>query len=211
MHMLDRVRVPHKELSTQKKVLHSVLAFALGILLGTGSKALDETAVNELPALLQYLDITNFLGRFAIWILIAVCLSVYSNSPGRAALNVLLFFVGMVSSYYMYSAWVAGFFPASYAMIWFCITALSPLPAFFCWYAKGDGWFAMGLSALIIGVLFSQAVLLRQGVRISYVPELIVWLISLVVLKRKPKELLAVIGISIPVAFLLQLLLPFWE
>ena len=35
------------------------------------------------------LDIGNFLGRFAIWILIALCISIYSISAIRASINVL--------------------------------------------------------------------------------------------------------------------------
>lgn len=207
---LDKVRTPQNDISVKKKVLYSILVLALGIVLGTASKVLDETAVNELPAFLEYLDIGNFLGRFSIWVFIAVCISVYSNSPKRAALNVLLFFIGMVSSYYIYSNFVAGFFPQSYAMIWFCITVLSPIPAYFCWYARGSGWFAIVISALIIGVLFSQTVYLLQGVRITYIPEVIVWLASLLILRRKLKEFAIAVALSIPVALLIQLFLPVW-
>jgi len=206
--ILEKARTTNNDIPNKQKRLFSAIVFAFGVLLGTGSKALDETAVNELPALLQYLDITNFLGRLSIWIFIAVCISVYSNSEKRAALNVFLFFVGMVSSYYVYSELVAGFFPKNYALIWICITILSPLPAFFCWYAKGNGWFAVCVSGIIIGVLFSQAVILFQGIRITHITEIIVWLASLFVLKRKPKEFAIEIGISLPIAILLQLLLP---
>ena len=69
------------------------------------------------------LDVGNFLGRFAIWVLIALCISIYSNSAIRASINVFVFFVGMVASYYLYSNYIAGFFPRSYAMIWFGFTS----------------------------------------------------------------------------------------
>ena len=95
-------------------------------------------------------------------------------------------------------------------MIWFFITVLSPAPAFFCWYAKGKGWFAVAVCAGIIGTLFSQAVFLFQGVRITYIPEVIIWLASILMLKRNLKETAIVVGISIPVALILQLLFPFW-
>ena len=85
-----------------------------------------------LMAINGVLDIGNFLGRFAIWILIALCISIYSNSAIRASINVFVFFVGMVASYYLYSNYIAGFFPRSYAMIWFGFTAVSPLLAFVC-------------------------------------------------------------------------------
>lgn len=208
--MLQKVRTVQKELSIQKKIVFTVLIFLFGAGMGLFSKALDETAFNELPSLMQRLDITNFLGRFAVWIFIAVCISVYSNSAKRAALNTFVFFVGMVGSYYLYSAFVAGFFPKSYALIWCCFTAVSPLLAFFCWYAKGKGWIAVIISGTIIGALFSQAVFLFQGVRIAHLPELIVWLASLWVLRRSPKEFAAETGISVPVAILIQLLLPYW-
>ena len=178
--------------------------------MGLFSKALDESAFNELPFLMQRLDITNFLGRFAIWIFIAVCISVYSNSAKRAALNTFLFFVGMVGSYYLYSAFIAGFFPKNYALIWCCFTAVSPLLAFFCWYAKGEGWIAIAISGVIIGTLFSQSIFLLQGIRIAHVPELIVWLASLTVLRRTLKEFVAEIILSIPIAVLIQLFLPYW-
>ena len=210
MRRLEQVRTPRRDCSVKRKAVYSVLVLLLGIVLGAVSKALDETASNELPALLETLDIRNFLGRFSVWIFIAVCTAVYSRSPKRAALNVFLFFIGMVSCYYLYSRFIAGFFPESYAMIWFCITVLSPIPAFFCWYAKGEGWFAVVLSGLIIGVLLSQTVFLLQGVRIAYIPEVIVLLASLWVLRRKPKEFAIEIGISIPAALLIQLVLPVW-
>ena len=74
-----------------------------------------------LPGLLQALDealdLHNFLGRFSPWVLIAVCLALYSRSALRAAVHVFVFFVGIVASYYAYSKLVPGFFPASYALI----------------------------------------------------------------------------------------------
>ncbi len=205
---LENVRTVDSEISIRKKIFYSFLIAIFGIVLGVASKALDETPVNELPELFHYLDLTNFLGRFSIWIFIAVCISVYSNSAKKAALNVLLFFVGMVSSYYVYSALIAGFFPKSYALIWVFITILSPLPAFFCWYAKGNGWFAICISGIIIGVLFSQTVILFQGIRITHITEIIVWLASLFVLRRNLKEFAIEIGISLTIAIVLQLFLP---
>ena len=67
-----------------------------------------------LPALLRLIDcavvLHNFLGKLAPWIVIALCIAVYSTSPIRAGINVFAFFAGMVSSYYLYSNFIAGFF-----------------------------------------------------------------------------------------------------
>lgn len=139
---LDKIRTPQKAYSNPKQVLISIGILLLGIFMGAFSKYLDYRQAN-LPAILHLIDSTvdlhNFLGKFAPWIIIAVCIAVYSTTPIRAGINVFTFFVGMVSSYYLYSNFIAGFFPKSYALIWVTFTALSPFLAFLCWYAKGTG------------------------------------------------------------------------
>jgi len=199
-----------EKISIKRMVINSLLILVLGIILGIISKALDNTEYNELPRIMQMLDITIFLGRFAVWIFIAVCISVYSKTNKRAALNVFLFFAGMVTSYYIYSATVAGFFPRTYAMIWFGITLISPALAFACWYARSEGKVGILISSGITGVLLSQAVFLLQGMRITHVLEVVIWLASLCVLRRKPKEFAVMTAISIPVALLIQLFVPYW-
>ena len=128
---LNNIRRVNKQIPLSKKVFCSIAILLLGIVLGIISKFLDTTPSNELPFIIESLDFRNFFGRLAIWILIAVCISIYSNSSIRAAINVFVFFVGMVTSYYLYSKFIAGFFPRSYAMTWFGITAISPCSSIF--------------------------------------------------------------------------------
>jgi len=95
------------------------------------------------------LDLANFLSRLTVWLVIAVCISVFSSTPKRAAVNVFAFFAEMVSAYYMYSEFIAGFFPLHYAMIWAALTAVSPFLAYICWYAKGTGRRLLSLRLLL--------------------------------------------------------------
>ena len=126
---LNDIRCAENPISGNRKIINTIAAFFLGIALGIFSKFWDFRQA-QLPGVLMAidgaLDIHNFLGRFAIWALIALCISVYSNSAIRASVNVFVFFLGMVTSYYLYSNYVAGFFPRSYAMIWFGFTMISP-------------------------------------------------------------------------------------
>ena len=205
-----------------KQVINSACVMAFGIILGCVSKYLDCTPSNHLPYIIEYLDIRNFLGRFAIWIFIAVCISVYSKSALRAAVNVFVFFVGMVSSYYLYSKFIAGFFPKSYAMIWVGFTIVSPLLAFICWYAKGGDKrkLSLTISAAIIAVLFNTAFTygmwyLNIGLwyfDVRYVPELIVFLLSIVLLRRNAKETVIMIAAGVILAILMDRISPvhFW-
>ncbi len=208
---LNTIRCEEKPISVRRQVVGTLAVIFLGIALGTFSKFIDNTAVNKLPFIFGYLDIGNFLGRFAIWVLLAVCISIYSNSSIRAAINVFVFFVGMVTSYYLYSKFVAGFFPRSYAMIWYGFTAISPLLAFICWYAKGKSKLSFFLSSMIIAVLFNMTFFYGMtyfGIR--SILELLVFICGLVVLKRNTiRNTIIMTAIGVILAFILNLLVPF--
>lgn len=212
--LLNDIRNAENSISNNSKIINTIVVLFLGIALGTFSKYLDFRQV-ELPCVLMAIDeafdIHNFLGRFAIWVLIALCISIYSNSAIRASVNVFAFFVGMVASYYLYSNYIAGFFPRSYAMIWFGFTAVSPLLAFVCWYARGKSKLAFILSALILAVLFNMCFVYGFGYfSARSVLEVIVFIIGFIVLKRNSLRSSALMGtISIVLAFLLNIIIPF--
>lgn len=211
MPVLNYIRGARRPIPMGKKVFNTIAVLILGIAWGVFSKFLDTVPSNELPFILARLDIGNFLGRFAIWILIGVGISIYSNSPVRAAIHVFVFFAGMVSSYYLYSNFIAGFFPRSYAMIWFGLTAVSPLLAFVCWYAKGESKPSFLLSAAIIAVLFNTTLLYgRIYVEVRSILELLVFICGVVLLKRSTwKETILMVMLGIGIAVILEGILPF--
>ena len=211
---LNDIRNVEKPISNNRKIINTIAVLLLGIALGTFSKFLDFRQA-ELPSVLMAidgaLDVHNFLGRFAIWVLIALCISIYSNSAIRASVNVFVFFAGMVVSYYLYSNYVAGFFPRSYAMIWVGFTMISPFLAFVCWYAKGKSRPAFVLSVLILAVLSNMTFVYGWGYfKARSVLELIVFIIGLTVLRRDTLKSSVLMGtISIFFAFLLDMVIPF--
>ncbi len=210
---LNDIRNVEKPISNNRKIINTIAVLFLGIALGTFSKFLDFRQA-ELPSGLMAidaaLDVHNFLGRFAIWVLIALCISIYSNSAIRASVNVFAFFIGMVASYYLYSNYIAGFFPRSYAVIWFGFTAVSPLLSFACWYARGKSKLALILSALILAVLFNMCFVYGCWYfNAKSVLEVIVFIIGLIVLRRDTLKSSALMGtISIVLAVLLDMVIP---
>lgn len=211
--VFDKIRTSQKTDSIQKQIFITLGILLLGIVLGTFSKFLDYRQA-QLPALLRTIDRTldlhNFLGSFAPWIVAAVCISVYSRTPARAALNVFLFFAGMVGSYYLYCHYVAGFFPRSYALIWIVFTIVSPFPAFLCWYAKGNGAFAFLLSSGIIGTLINTAFLYGAFyVDIRSPLHVLMLVLGVLILHRPLKETVAMIGTGIVFAVAIEGILPF--
>ena len=211
---LNDIRSAENPISGNRKIINTIAILLLGIALGTFSKFLDFRQA-ELPSVLMAidgaLDVHNFLGRFAIWVLIALCISIYSNSAIRASINVFAFFAGMVVSYYLYSNYVAGFFPRSYAMIWFGFTMISPFLAFICWYAKGKSKSAWMLSALILAVLFNMTFVYGWGYfEARSILELAVFMIGVAVLRRDTLKGSVLMGsVSIILACLLNTVVPF--
>ena len=211
---LNDIRNAENPISNNRKLINTIALLFLGIALGTFSKYLDFRQAS-LPGVLMAidgaLDVHNFLGRFAIWVLIALCISIYSNSAIRAGINVFVFFVGMVASYYLYSNYIAGFFPRSYALIWFGFTVVSPLLAFVCWYARGKSKQALILSAMILAVLFNMCFVYGVGYFSAWsVLEVIVFIIGFIVLRRDTLRSSALMGtISIVLAFLFNVIIPF--
>ena len=92
---LNDIRSAENPISGNRKIINIIAILFLGIALGTFSKFLDFRQA-ELPSVLMAidgaLDVHNFLGRFAIWVLIALCISIYSNSAIRASVNVFCVF-----------------------------------------------------------------------------------------------------------------------
>lgn len=210
---LGKIRTPQKSYSIPKQVLISMGILLFGVFMGVFSKYLDYRQAN-LPALLHLIDsavdLHNFLGKLAPWIVIAVCIAVYSTTPIRAGINVFVFFAGMVSSYYWYSNFIAGFFPKSYALVWIAFTVVSPFLAFLCWYAKGTGLVAFFLSSGVIGVLLNCA--FNYGmfyIDISSGLELLMLAIGVIVLRRSFKETIGMLGVGAVFAIIMRAVIPF--
>ena len=154
----------------------------------------------------------------AVVLLLGICLGWFSKYlderqaelPGLLAkLDELLDFHNFLGGFAP-CALVAGFFPRSYALVWIAFTVASPVLAFFCWYAKGKGPVALLLSAAVSGVMLNTAFsygMLYLDLR-SWL-NLVMLVIALWVLRKSPKQMLAMLGIAAAFAVLIKLTIPF--
>ena len=113
----------------------------------------------------------------------------FSKTLLRASLNVFLFFVGMTVSYHLYKIMFSGFNPKSYMMIWYGITAITPILAFICWYAKGNNKISIIISSVILAVMLKES--FSVGIWYFYFKSIIdtlLFLGTMTVLYTKPKN-----------------------
>ena len=206
---LEKVRTPNYNLTTFNKIRNSMMIFLFGIALGVFSKWLDNMSLNDSiwwQHILGIIDLGNVLSSLGVWILIAVCISIYSNSPLRASINVFIFFLGMCVSYHIYTIAFVGFNPRNYMLIWYGITLISPFMAFVCWYAKGNGIIAFIVKVAIITVM----ILCSFAIGMWYfdftsVINTILFITTLVVLYDTPNKSIYSLICSIVMAYLIIL------
>ena len=208
----DQIRKPSKNVLLNRQIVITLGIILLGFFVGVLQKWIDGTGSSIFPMILQQLDIGNYFGRLAIWILLATIISVHSESPLRAASNTFFFFISMLAGYYLYCNYILGFLPRTYMMMWIVIAFASFFMSYICWYARGEGNIAIFISSMIIGVLLAQAFNLNftQGFYMYHFLEVITWLIGVILLRRKPKEYAIEIGVSVVLAFIYQLVMPHW-
>lgn len=211
------IRKPNLDIPIKKQVLNTFYVLLFGLILGAFSKFLDCNNAYELPDFIYFLnlDLSIFFSEITIWLFLAVLISIFSKTPIRAGINVFVFFAGMLTSYYAYTKFFAGFFPIHYIMIWVALTCISPFLAFICWYAKGDGVIALLIASITIAVFFSQA--FAFGIDFSYFDirnkglEIVLWLIIIGIFYKNPKQTAYMLGLSFIFAYLLKFItfLPF--
>ena len=189
---LNKIRISNKDMKTKNKIINTFLIMLLGISLGIFSKWLDNLGINDAiwwQHILGILDLRNVFSYVGIWIFLAITISVFSKTPLRAGLNVFLFFVGMTVSYHLYTIMFSGFNPKSYMVIWYGITAITPILAFICWYAKGNNKISIIISSVILAVMLKES--FSVGIWYFYFKSIIdtlLFLGTMTVLYTKPKN-----------------------
>ena len=205
---LNKIRIPTKNIKLKNKILNPFLLLLFGVILGVFSKWLDNLSINDSvwwQYILGILDLSNIFSSFGIWLLIAVTISVFSKTPRRASINVLLFFLGMTVSYHLYTIFFSGFNPMQYMMIWYGFTLISPLLAYLCWYAKGKSKISMFISSLILSIMLISSFNIGIGYfDLKSIIDLFIFIGTVLVLYVNPKNTIYSLVISIILAFVIR-------
>lgn len=215
--LLEKIRKPIVDRPFGNKVLNTYISFTIGVLLGLISRILDFIELEYIHEIFMMFDLGAFFSRMSIWLLCALTISVVSKTPIRAVINVFVFFIGMLLSYYSATYFIEGFVFERVIIYWLVLAFVSPIPAVLCWYAKGNGRLATFLSSVILAVFFVMAFSFGFdffNFRYNGM-EAVNWVLALLVLWNNPKQsfkiliyslILAVFGRFIYVYFLRSLL-----
>ena len=209
--ILNKIRTTDKNMKIENKILNTFFIFLLGIILGIFSKWLDNMSINDTiwwQNILGILDLRNVFSLFGIWLFIAITISVFSKTPLRASLNVFVFFIGMTTSYHLYTIYFSGFNPMKYMMIWYGITVISPILAYICWYAKSQSKISMLISSLILCVILVSS--FSIGIwyfDLKSIIDLIIFIGTILVLYVKPKNTIYSLIIALVLSFAVSAIL----
>ncbi|MCR5599299.1 MAG: hypothetical protein K6G33_00935 [Ruminococcus sp.] len=213
---LKLIRQPVKTTSTAASVRSSALILLFGTVLGLFSKWLDALAPNDdiwWQRIISRLDLNNVFSEFAIWLLLALIVSVYSYTPLKAAINTFLFFGGMCVAYHVYTVVYCGFDPSDYMKIWYGITLISPLLAVICWYGKSSHPVSIAVDTVIFAVM---ACVCFSIMMISFgfksLIDTVIFGCAILVIYRSPKQItisvIAGIVLAFPLSRFVNIVLP---
>ncbi len=144
----------------RKYILNPISMFFIGLLLGFAARLFD----------IYTEHLGNIFSSMAIWILFGTLISIYSQTKEVAMLNIFLFCIGMLITYYITAVISQGVYGKSFIEGWVVFAFCSPVMAYFTRMTKEKGFFPKIISISILLVsLFSSIVVFRKSIICDFI------------------------------------------
>lgn len=160
----------------KKYILNPISMFIIGLTLGIISRLLDIHTTN----------LGNIFSQMAIWILLGVIISIYSETKKKAMLNILPFCLGMLITYYFVAFITKGVYSNIIIVGWTIFAICSPILAYITWLTKEKGVFPKIISVGIVLVSILSSIILFDRLRIYdfLIDAILVYLLFFKEIKR---------------------------
>lgn len=186
-----------------KRILLCVFVFAAGCGAGVLCKYLDTIAADGTPVheLLQIIG--QLFSQLPFWVFAGCTIAYYSRTSKAAALHVLLFFSGLLLSYYIYTGILFGFLPAEQVLRWTIVAGCSALAGYAVWYAGKKGWPPALCAAVPIGYLITAGYPVFYTYKITDMAALVMAIGLYVMMPRSKTQKLRVLPLTALVIFMI--------
>lgn len=143
-------------MSKTKSIIDPILLFIFGAVLGVVSKLLDIHTSN----------LGNIFSQMSIWILLGTLIAIFSKTKGKAALNVFVFCIGMLVTYYITAELTNSVYGMTFIYGWAAFSVCSPVFAILTWMTKEKGVLGKIISFGILVVTLTVSMVVFDGPRV---------------------------------------------
>ena len=143
-------------MSKTKSIIDPILLFIFGAVLGVVSKLLDIHTSN----------LGNIFSQMSIWILLGTLIAIFSKTKGKAALNVFVFCIGMLITYYITAELTNSVYGMTFIYGWAAFSVCSPVFAILTWMTKEKGVLGKIISFGILVVTLTVSMVVFDGTRV---------------------------------------------
>ena len=143
-------------MSKTKSIIDPILLFIFGAVLGVVSKLLDIHTSN----------LGNIFSQMSIWILLGTLIAIFSKTKGKAALNVFVFCIGMLITYYITAELTNSVYGMTFIYGWVAFSVCSPVFAILTWMTKEKGMLGKIISFGILVVTLTVSMVVFDGPRV---------------------------------------------
>ena len=162
-------------------ILHPISMFIIGLLTGIIIKLIDiHFRVQRFGFTLS--DVFSELG---IWILIGVIISLFSKNKKYVMLNIFLFSIGMLITYYITAEVTNSIYGWTFIKGWSVFACLSPMLAYLVTLTKEKGLLSLIIKIGIILVYLITNIIIFGGPRIYDIVFILILIYLLFIKKYK--------------------------
>ena len=162
-------------------ILHPISMFIIGLLTGIIIKLID------IHFRVQHFgfSLSDVFSELGIWILIGVIISLFSKNKKYAMLNIFLFSIGMLITYYIIAEVTNSIYGWTFIKGWSVFACLSPMLVYLVTLTKEKGLLSLIIKIGIILVYLITNIIIFGGPRIYDIVFILILIYLLFIKKYK--------------------------